>query len=88
MNSTYYISLNSVAQSQIVSKDFSIGAITDENDNLSEQITNENSSKWNGKVALPTVSEYLRTSSNQNQCGTIYRLLHFTRQCIQSFGCL
>ena len=70
LNSTYYNGLNSIAQSQIVAKDWSIGAVTEDNNNLANQINNENSKKWNGKIALPTVSEYIRTNSNKSSCGT------------------
>ena len=70
-NSTYYNSLNSTAQSQIVAKDFSIGAVTEDNNDLAAQVNDENSAKWNGKVALATVSEYIRSNSNKSSCGTI-----------------
>ena len=70
LNGTYYNSLTSTARSQIVAKDWSIGAIKDDND-LSTQINNENSKKWNGKAALINVSEYIRTNSNISHCGTI-----------------
>ena len=71
LNTTYYNGLNSTAQNQIVAKDFSIGAIIDNNNILEAQINSENSKKWNGKVALATVSEYLRTNSNKSSCKTI-----------------
>ena len=71
LNSTYYNSLNSTAKSQIVASNFSIGAVTNGNNNMSTQVSNENSNKWNGKIALPTVSEYIRTNSNKNSCGTL-----------------
>ena len=70
LNSTYYNGLNSTAQSQIVAKDFSIGAVTYDNNNLATQINNENGTKWNGKVALATVSEYIRSNSNKSKCGS------------------
>ena len=70
LNSTYYNGLNSTAQSQIVAKDWSIGAVTWDNNNLATQITNENATKWNGKVALATVSEYIRSNSNKSRCGS------------------
>ena len=70
LNSTYYNSLNSTAQSQIVTKDWSIGAVTWNNNDLADQINDENGTKWNGKVALITVSEYIRSNSNQSGCGT------------------
>ena len=70
LNDDYYNSLNSTAQSQIVAKDWSIGAVTDDNNDLATQINNENGTKWNGKVALVTVSEYIRSNSNKSSCGS------------------
>ncbi len=70
LNGTYYSSLTSTAQSQIVSKDFSIGGVTWDNNDLATQINEEKATKWNGKVALVTVSEYIRSNSNKSSCGT------------------
>ena len=71
LNGTYYNGLNSTAQSQIVSKDWSIGDVTWHNNNLIEQINDENKYKWTGKVALPTLSEYIRSNSNQRDCESL-----------------
>ena len=71
LNETYYNGLNATAKSQIVAKDWSIGGVTWDNNNLNTQIKNENATKWNGKVALVTVSEYLRSNSNKNSCGSL-----------------
>ena len=73
LNETYLTStLNSTAQSQIVAKNWSIGAIPKYlEDNIGTQINKENSNKWSGKVALVTSSEYIRTNSNKNNCGTL-----------------
>ena len=70
LNGTYYNGLNATAKSQIVAKDWSIGAIKYDNNNLATQIENENGKKWNGKVALATVSEYIRSNSNKSNCGS------------------
>ena len=70
LNGTYLSGMTSTAQSQIVSKDFSIGAVTWDNNDLADQINDEKGTTWNGKVALPTLSEYLRSNSNQSSCGT------------------
>ena len=64
LNGTYLSGLSSNAQSQIVSKDFGIGGVDYNNNDLAGQVNNENSTTWNGKIALPSVSEYLRTNSN------------------------
>ena len=70
LNGTYYNGLNSTAQSQIVAKDWSIGAVSNGNKELFVQVNDENGTKWNGKVALVTVSEYLRSNSNKSSCGS------------------
>ena len=69
LNSTYYNELNNTAQSQIVIRNWSIGKVT-LNNNMQAQINDENSLTWEGKIALPTLSEYVRTNSNINRCGT------------------
>ncbi len=71
LNSTYYNNLDSTAKNQIVASNFSIGAVTWDNNNMSTQVSNENSTLWKGQVALPTMREYLRTNSNKSSCGTL-----------------
>ena len=62
LNGTYYNSLNSITQQQIVASNFSIGSIEFGESNLLTQINKENKTKWKGKIALPTLSEYFRTN--------------------------
>ena len=78
LNGTYYNSLNSPAQSQIFSKDWSIGAVDYNDTSLSNSINDEKSKTWNGKVALVTASEYIRSNSNQRSCGNINQLWNST----------
>ena len=70
LNSDYYNKLNATTKNQIISKDWSIGVGIYGDNNMNNQISNENSTKWNGKVALATVSEYIRSNSNKSSCGT------------------
>ena len=84
LNRIYYNSLNSAARSQIVASNFSIGLVTSANNDMSTQVSNENSNKWYGKIALPTVSEYLRTNSNKSICGTIYLMLYNSSSCVST----
>ena len=72
LNVTYYNGLNATAKSQVVSKDWSIGGAT--TDNIANTINSENATKWNGKVALVTASEYVRSNSNKSSCGTVQQL--------------
>ena len=71
LNGTYLNSLSSEAQSQIVASDYSIGVVISISNDLASQVSAENSTTWNGKIALPTVSEYLRTNLNSN-CKTLF----------------
>ena len=71
LNEDYYNSLTSTAQSQIVTSTYYAGAVTNDNNDLAGQINDENSKKWNGKVALPTLSEYIRSNSNKSSCGSL-----------------
>ena len=72
LNGTYLTNaLNATAKNQIVAKDWNIGVVTWDNNDLENQINNENSKKWNGKVALATASEYIRSNSNKSSCGTV-----------------
>ena len=71
LNSTYYNGLNSIAQSQIVEATYYAGAVTANNNDIQDQISDEKGTTSKVKVALPTVSEYLRANSNKEQCGTL-----------------
>ena len=73
LNSTYYNGLDSTAQSQIVEATYYAGAVTNDNTDMQDQISDEKARTSKVKVALPTLSEYLRANSNKEQCGT-YRL--------------
>ena len=84
LNGTYLNGLTSTAQSQMVAKDWSIGAVTYNNNNMTTQVSNENSNKWNGKIALPTVSEYLRTNSDKNNCGTYSLMSAYFNSCVST----
>ena len=64
LNSTYYNSLTSTAQSQIVEATYYVGGVTYNNNDMQDQINDEKGTTSKVKVALPTVSEYIRAGSN------------------------
>ena len=70
LNEEYYKNLTDIAKSQIVAKNWSIGAVTYNNNNIKTQINNENSNKWHGKIGLITASEFIRANSNKEYCGS------------------
>ena len=70
LNSTYYNSLTSTAQSQIVEATYYAGEVTNNNNDMQDQISDEKVTTSKVKVALPTLSEYIRANSNKEQCGT------------------
>ena len=60
LNSTYYNGLSSVAQSQIVSKNYSV---------LKTSSVGQNSTEiWNGKVALPMLTDLYYSTGALNYC--------------------
>lgn len=74
LNSTY---LNSITTNfdKIISHDFKIGTISDfMNDDLINQINEENSKTWYGKIGLITGSEDIRLNSNIKTCETQKKL--------------
>ncbi len=70
LNGDYYNSLTSTAQGQIVEGTYYAGAVTSRNNDMQDQISDEKAVTSKVKVALPTLSEYLRANSNKEQCGT------------------
>ena len=68
LNGEYLMTITT-NQDKIVSHSWNIGSVTYANNDLENQIQNENGTTWNGKIALPTVSEYLRADTNKEQCG-------------------
>ena len=70
LNGDYYNSLTSTSQSQIVEATYYAGAVTYGNNDMQDQISDEKAVTSKVKVALPTLSEYLRANSNKEQCGT------------------
>jgi len=68
LNTTY---LNSIDSTNVVSHDFGVGPVTSSNEDLADQIADEQSYKWNGKIGLMNVSDYLRANTNTEQCETL-----------------
>ena len=64
LNGDYYNGLTATAQSQIVEGIYYVGAVTWDNNDMQDQISDEKSVTSKVKVALPTLSEYIRAGSN------------------------
>ncbi len=85
LNSTYLNNqLNETAKNQIVASNFSIGEVVMYEDNMSTQVSDENSNKWYGKIALPTLSEYIRTNNNKSRCGTFSLIYDNYSRCVNT----
>lgn len=76
LNGTYYNSLSSTAQNQIVSHEWGVGATytdaswNDDDEDPSEFVEEESAFKWIGKVALLSSSDVYLSVSNESLCGT------------------
>ena len=66
LNEDYYNSLTSTAQSQIIEGTYYVGAATSGNNDMQDQINDEKRIISKTKIALPTLSEYIRANSNEN----------------------
>ena len=66
LNETYYNSLTSTAQEQIVEGTYYAGGVTYRNNDMQDQINDEKAVTSKVKIALPTLSEYIRACSNTN----------------------
>ncbi len=80
LNNTFYSNLTLESQNKIVSHDFSVGVVSENNNDIVNQIQSENMTKWNGKIGFISVSEYLRANSNYSQCRT-YQLNNSNSVC-------
>ena len=70
LNNEYFNNLSTEAKSQIISHTWNIGPVIESNTDLAAQITSEKSEKYNSNVGLISVSDYIRSNSNTENCGT------------------
>ena len=64
LNNDYYNELTEEAKEQITTGAYKIGPVVITDKNLSNTVNDESNITWNGKIALATASEYVRTSNN------------------------
>ena len=83
LNGEYYDSLSSTAKNQIVESTYYAGAVTNSNNDMQDQINDEKSTTSKVKVALATLSEYIRACSNTN-CKTLSTYQKSSNRCINS----
>ena len=78
LNNTYYYTLSNDAQKLVVNYDYNIGGVSYTNVKstsytMSQQLEDEAKYKWNGKVALINLSDFIRSNSNnENYCDRSY----------------
>ncbi len=65
-----YLDSITANKDKIISHDYNIGAVDFNNNDLAIQIEGEKAYKWNGKVGLISLSDYINANSNQELCGT------------------
>ena len=64
LNNEWYNGLNNSVQSLIVPHMFNVGLVTENETDLSNTIEQEQEYKWNGKIGLMNVSDYVKASTN------------------------
>ena len=60
LNDEWYESLDDNVKSLIVAHDFNVGPISDTQTSLAESVKEESAYKWNGKVGLIGVTDYVK----------------------------
>ncbi|MCI9084525.1 MAG: hypothetical protein HFH46_02775, partial [Bacilli bacterium] len=89
LNNDYYNLLND-DKNLIISYVWNIGAVTHGNSDLANQLVEEKSKTWNGKVGLISVSDYIKANSNISECGNFslnnsnYETCHQTNFLVKS----
>ncbi len=73
LNNSYYSSLSEISKNLIQTHEWNIGFVDEfENiDSLAYTINQEKSSKWNGNVALITISDFIKADSDIRRCSSI-----------------
>jgi hypothetical protein len=74
LNGTWYISLSTDVQNLITTHMFNVGSVkyNVSSQTLDTDITQESTYKWNGKVGLMNPTDYVKSNSNIDTCGTVY----------------
>lgn len=70
LNGEWYEGLDKNVQNLIVNHDFNIGLISKDDESLLELVSEESEYKWNGKIALINVTDYIKANNN-SACNNI-----------------
>ena len=82
LNETYYNKLSTTAKNLIVAGNFNVGDLGPETEpNLQSAVQSEKSTTWNGKVAILTVTELLRTNTSSNCANYPINVSYYDRTC-------
>lgn len=72
LNGEWYESLDKNVQNLIVNHEWNIGNVTSGEKALSESVQEESAYKWNGKVALINVTDFVKAAiSNNGDCNSV-----------------
>ena len=73
LNGTWYNSLSTDVQNLITTHMFNVGSVKiSSTQDINTDITQESTYKWNGKVGLMNPTDYVKSNSNIDTCGTVY----------------
>ncbi len=70
LNNDFYNGLSDDIKDFIIEKTWNVGPTSDDQTNLSESIKEESAYKWKGKVALMSVTDYVKASIN-SECSSV-----------------
>ena len=73
LNGTWYNSLSTDVQNLITTHMFNVGSVKiSSTQDINIDVTQESTYKWNGKVGLMNPTDYVKSNSNIDTCGTVY----------------
>ncbi len=70
LNSTWLNTLSTDVQNKITNHIFNVGLVQMGETNLANTVAQEQTYKWKGKIGLMTISDYIKTNTNVEQCGS------------------
>ena len=82
LNGTYYNKLSTTAKNLIVAGDFNVGGVRHEKfTDLQDIVNDEKNAKWNGKIALLTLTELLRTNTGSSCVNNPFGVSYYDITC-------
>jgi len=83
LNTTYYNNLNDKSKTLVQEHTWNVGPLKEQSgQTLETDLQQESAYKWKGKVGLINVTDYVKSNTNKELCGTVYANTYFANNYI------